>query len=60
MDLQKSKLLLDKINALYNNMSADRNNVSIIEKDLMKSYIQQLYESFLRCLAKPSQDLLWR
>ena len=47
MDIQKAKILLDKINALYSNMSADRKNISIIEKDLMKSYIQQFYESFL-------------
>ena len=47
MDLQKAKILLDKINALYNNMNADAKNISAIEKDLMKNYIQQLYESFL-------------
>ena len=47
MDLQKTKILLDKINALYSNMSADRNHISIIERDLMKSYILQFYESFL-------------
>ena len=47
MDLQKAKILLDKINALYNNMSADKKNISTIERDLMKSYVQQLYESFL-------------
>ena len=47
MDLQKSKILLDKINALYKNMSADKQNISTIEKDLMRSYIQQLYETFL-------------
>lgn len=47
MDLQKAKILLDKINALYNNMSADKKNISTIERDLMKSYIQQFYESFI-------------
>ncbi len=47
MELQKAKILLDKINALYNNMNADSKNISSIERDLMKSYIQQLYESFL-------------
>lgn len=46
MDLQKAKILLDKINALYLNMNADKKNISSIERDLMKSYIQQLYESF--------------
>ena len=47
MDLKKAKILLDKINALYKNLSADKDNISTIEKDLMRSYIQQLYESFL-------------
>ena len=47
MDFQKSKMLLDKINALYKNMSGDPRNVSSIERDLMRSYIQQFYETFL-------------
>jgi hypothetical protein len=47
MDLQKAKITLEKINALYKNMSADARNVSSIEKDLMRSYIQQLYEHFI-------------
>ena len=47
MDLQKAKILLEKINALYKNLSADARNISTIEKDLMRSYIQQLYEVFL-------------
>ncbi|MCB0521373.1 MAG: hypothetical protein H6577_01855 [Lewinellaceae bacterium] len=47
MDLQKAKITLDKINALYRNMSTDARNISSIEKDLMRSYIQQLYEVFL-------------
>ncbi len=47
MDFQKSKMLLDKINALYKNISGDPRNVSSIERDLMRSYIQQFYETFL-------------
>lgn len=47
MDLQKAKILLEKVNALYKSMSADARNVSTIEKDLMKSYLLQLYEVFL-------------
>ncbi len=47
MDFQKSKNVLDKINALYRNISSDPRNVSSIERDLMRSYIQQFYESFL-------------
>ena len=47
MDSKRTKILLDKINALYKSISTDNKNVSAIEKDLMKSYIQQFYESFL-------------
>ena len=47
MDFQKSKTLLEKINALYKNISGDPRNVSSIERDLMRSYILQFYESFL-------------
>lgn len=47
MDFQKSKLLLDKINALYKNISGDPRNISSIERDLMRNYILQFYESFL-------------
>ncbi len=48
MDFQKSKALLDKINALYKNISGDPRNISNIEKDLMRSYVQQFYECFLQ------------
>lgn len=47
MDFQKNKTLLDKINALYKNISSDPGNVSNIETDLMKSYIRQFYETFI-------------
>ena len=47
MDFQKSKALLDKINALYKNLSNDPRNISSIERDLMRSYVQQFYECFL-------------
>ena len=45
MDLQKAKIILDKINSLYNNLAADAGNISNIERDLMRSYIRQLYET---------------
>lgn len=47
MDLQRTKILLEKINALHHSMVADANNISAIEKDLMKSYVQQLYDTLL-------------
>jgi hypothetical protein len=54
MDFQKSKALLDKINALYKNISGDPRNVSSIERDLMRSYVQQFYECFLDLANAPA------
>jgi len=47
MNLQQAKIVLEKINTLYKNISIDENNISSIEKDLMLNYIRQLYEEFL-------------
>ncbi len=47
MNLKQSKVILDKINALHKSMSMDESNVASIERDLMLSYIKQLYEYFL-------------
>lgn len=47
MDIQKAKLLLEKVNALLKSVSMDEDNISNIEKDLMLSYIRQLYDSVL-------------
>ena len=47
MDLQKAKILIDKINSLHKSMGTDADGVAAIEKDLMLSYIRQLYEVFL-------------
>ncbi len=48
MNLAKTKILLDKINRLYKSMSLDEENVAAIEKDLMRDYVKQLYETFLQ------------
>lgn len=47
MDLQKAKILLEKINSLYRSMNVDAEHISSIERDLMRNYIRQLYEVFL-------------
>lgn len=47
MNLQKSKILLDKINALHKSMLMDEGNIAAIERDLMLSYVRQLYETML-------------
>jgi hypothetical protein len=46
MSLQKSKILLDKITALHHSIAAD-GKVSSIERDLMLSYLRQMYETFI-------------
>ena len=56
MDLQKAKILLGKINALYTSMSADAGNIADIEKDLMRSYLRQLYELFLDGTAEQGKN----
>lgn len=48
MNLAKTKILLDKINRLYKSMSLDEDNIATIEKDLMRDYVKQLYETFLQ------------
>jgi len=47
MDLNKAKILLNKIASLHKSMSADANNISAIEKDLMMNYVRQLYDAYL-------------
>ena len=47
MNLKQSKVILEKINALHKSMSMDENNIAAIERDLMLSYIKQLYELFI-------------
>ena len=47
MDLRKTKVTLDKINALYKSLSASGDPVSSIERDLMLTYVRQLYELVL-------------
>lgn len=47
MDFQKAGILLEKINALYKNMSVDAGSISEIEKDLMRAYLRQFYEYFM-------------
>lgn len=46
MDSNKIKTYLDKINLLYKSVSSD-NKISRIERDLMLSYIRDLYDAFL-------------
>lgn len=47
MNLEQAKILTEKINALLRSMSVTPENIATIEKDLMRSYIRQLYEAFM-------------
>ena len=47
MNIDKAKILLDKINVLMRSMAIAPDQIAEIEKDLMKNYIKQLYEIFL-------------
>lgn len=46
MNLEKAKVLLEKVNALMKSMEMAPDQVATIEKDLMKNYLRELYESF--------------
>lgn len=46
MNLQQAKILLEKINSLYKSIDMDRGEMAGIERDLMLSYLRQLYEIF--------------
>lgn len=47
MDIEKSTILLEKINNLHQIIQKDADNISSIEKDLLKDYIKALYESLV-------------
>jgi hypothetical protein len=47
MDLQQAKVLINKINSLFKGMEGGNHKLSTIERDLMLSYIRELYEEFL-------------
>ncbi len=47
MDLQQAKILLEKINSLQKSIALNKGPIAAIERDLMLSYIRQLYEIYL-------------
>jgi len=47
MNLQQTKIILEKINTLHKTISLDAGNVSAIERDLMLTYVRQLYDALL-------------
>jgi hypothetical protein len=59
MNLPQAKVALEKIITLYKTLSADEKNISPIERDLMLSYVRQLYETFLDtpAVSAPSKNV---
>lgn len=57
MDLQQAKVLLKKINTLNDSLSLDNGPIASIERDLMLSYIRQLYEAYLDTSANGTAGL---
>jgi hypothetical protein len=47
MDKQRAKILVKKINSLFDSISIETSGLSSIERDLMLRYIRDLYEIFL-------------
>lgn len=47
MDLQQAKILLEKIASLQKSIALNKGPMAAIERDLMLSYIRQLYEVYM-------------
>ena len=46
MNVKQAKILLEKINRLFQSMTMDE-HISEIEKELMRNYVKSLYEEFM-------------
>jgi len=53
MDKEKARILINKINALYKNIDANTPGVSLLERDLMLSYLRQFYETIALSKTQP-------
>ena len=55
MDLQRAETLLRKINMLFESLQADE-EVSAIERDLMREHLRRLYDEFTRPATSPPKS----
>lgn len=55
MNIQQAQILIEKINALWRSMTTTPGQISAIERDLMLSYIRNLYEAFALEFPAPAQ-----
>ncbi len=55
MHLEKTRILLEKINNLHKTLLTDADNISSIERDLLKDYVKALYEALLDTSSKASK-----
>jgi hypothetical protein len=53
MDLQKTKIYLDKLNREYTRMYKDPESTTRIDVDIMLSYVRELYDALLSDAATP-------
>ncbi|MEM6725706.1 MAG: hypothetical protein AAF598_16820 [Bacteroidota bacterium] len=47
MDFKKAKKLVEKIQKLFNNLEKDPGEITSMERDLMLTYLRELYDQFL-------------
>lgn len=57
MEVKRAKILLEKINALFRSINMEEDKIATIERDLMLSYIRQLYDVFLDNEAEENQQV---
>ncbi|MEI6410429.1 MAG: hypothetical protein WCR52_13660, partial [Bacteroidota bacterium] len=58
MDLQKTKIYLDKLNREYTRMYKDPENTTRIDVDIMLSYVRELYDALLSDTVAPQAPVV--
>lgn len=56
MDIENARNLIRKINSLFGNLDQENKPPTLIERDLMLSYLQQLYAVFLEGKNNPPEQ----
>lgn len=56
MDKQRAKIIIKKINSLFDSITMESSDLSTIERDLMLKYIRDLYELFVDSPADPASN----
>lgn len=56
MDLKEARILLKKINSLFESIDYDGSKVSSIERELMKNYLKQMHDLFDESTSEPPRS----